>query len=61
MPGDAPYCDDDAMRAIGTCTAAAAAAWFTGGVLTIAAGIGCVGALDGYVECLNQERASRKP
>jgi hypothetical protein len=50
MPGDEPYCLDDAMRAIGTC----------GNATSITGIIGCVGAIDGYIECLTSERRAEK-
>jgi hypothetical protein len=57
-PMDGPSCSDDALRAIAACGAAAFATTETGGVGAVFSGFGCVGAVEGYLECLeNQERS----
>ena len=60
MPGDEPYCHDDALKAVAACGLAVGAAVGTGGTMAVLAGIGCFAAVDSYAECLNSERRASK-
>jgi hypothetical protein len=52
VPPDGPSCSDDALRAVGACGVAILSGTTTAGVGALVAGLGCAGALGGYIECL---------
>jgi hypothetical protein len=52
VPPDGPSCGDDALRAVGACGVVVLAGTTTAGVGALVAGLGCAGALGGYIECL---------
>jgi len=58
VPPNGPSCGDDALRAVGACGLAVIAGTTTGGLGALIAGLGCAGALGGYIECLAAENAA---
>jgi hypothetical protein len=52
VPPNGPSCGDDALRAVGACGSVVLAGMMSGGVGALIVGVGCAGALGGYIECL---------